>query len=179
MKKNPVLAVIGAGSITFTPNLLRDMIHHPALGGSTMRLVDINEESLRIMKGLADRLNETLPEPWRIEAATDRREALPGADYVIISVDTARVDTWKNDLEIPNSLGARQVTAELGGPGGLFHSLRQIPLHIEIAEDCAERCPEAVLMVESNPLNRICLGVCDLVACEPSRIFVSFLRKYF
>ena len=159
MKPKPTLVVIGAGSITFTPKLLRDMLHHPALGGSTMRLVDVNEESLITMQKLAGRLNELLEEPWEIEATTDRREALPGADYVIISVDVARVDTWRRDFELPLELGVRQVTGELGGPGGLFHSLRQIPLHVDMARDCAELCPQAVLMVESNPLNRICLAM--------------------
>ena len=41
-----------------------------------------------------------------------------------------------------------------GGPGGLFHSLRQIPIHLEIAEDAGMLCPDALVMVESNPLNR-------------------------
>jgi len=159
MKPKPTVVVIGAGSVTFTPKLLRDMLHHPALGGSTMRLVDINEESLETMRKLGERLNQLLDEPWKMEATTDRREALPGADYVIISVDVARVDTWRRDFELPVELGVRQVTGELGGPGGLFHSLRQIPLHVEMARDCARLCPQAVVMVESNPLNRICLAM--------------------
>ncbi len=165
MRSKPVLVVIGAGSITFTPKLLRDMLHHPALGGAEMRLVDIEHESLETMRRLAGRLNDRLDEPWRISATIDRREALPGADYIIISVDSARVDTWRRDFELPVSLGVRQVTGELGGPGGLFHSLRQIPLHVEMARDCRELCPSAVVMVESNPLNRICLAMRRYSGC--------------
>jgi len=63
------------------------------------------------------------------------------------------------DYAIPVNLGIRQVTGELGGAGGLFHSLRQIPLHLEIARDVEDLCPEAMVMVCSNPLNRICLAM--------------------
>jgi alpha-galactosidase len=63
------------------------------------------------------------------------------------------------DFSIPVKLGIRQVQGELGGPGGLFHSLRQVPLHLEIARDIEALCPDAMVMVCSNPLNRICLAM--------------------
>ncbi|MCD6405328.1 MAG: alpha-glucosidase/alpha-galactosidase [Planctomycetes bacterium] len=159
MERKPVLVAIGAGSITFTPKLLRDMLCFAGLGGSTLRLVDIDGERLGIMAALAERLTAGMDEPWTIESFTDRKKALPGADYVIISVDVNRVETWASDWRIPVELGIRQVTGELGGPGGLFHSLRQIPIHLEIAHDIAALCPAAIVMVESNPLNRICLAM--------------------
>jgi alpha-galactosidase len=153
------LVVIGAGSITFTPKLLRDILHHPKLAGGTVRLVDIDAGSLDTMARLAQRLFDTARVHWTIEQTVDRREALPGADYVLISADIERVDTWEKDFRIPVECGIRQVTGELGGPGGLFHSLRQIPIHVEMARDAAELCPGAIVMVESNPLNRICLAM--------------------
>lgn len=94
-----------------------------------------------------------------MEWFTDRRKALPGADHIIISVDVSRNETWGKDWKIPVDLGVRQVTGELGGPGGLFHSLRQIPIHIEMGRDIGELAPQAMVMIESNPLNRICLAV--------------------
>jgi len=159
MKKKPVLVVIGAASITFTPKLLRDIIHHPALGGGTLRLVDIQADNLEVMARIAKKISDTLSEPWKVESFTDRKRALPGADYVLISVDVARNETWGKDWKIPADLGVRQVTGELGGPGGLFHSLRQIPLHIEMGRDIAQLAPDATVMIESNPLNRICLAM--------------------
>jgi len=159
MKKKPVLVVIGAASITFTPKLLRDIIHHPALGGGTLRLVDIQADNLAVMARIAKKISDTLSEPWKVESFTDRKRALPGADYVLISVDVARNETWGKDWKIPADLGVRQVTGELGGPGGLFHSLRQIPLHIEMGRDIAQLAPDATVMIESNPLNRICLAM--------------------
>jgi alpha-galactosidase len=151
--------VIGAASTTFGPKVLRDILNHPQVGGATFNFVDINEERLAIYDRLARRLNEVLDEPVTIESTTDRVKALPGSDYVIISVDTGHYKTWELDFTLPVQLGVRQVLGELGGPGGLFHALRQIPLHLEIAQDIAQYCPDAMVMICSNPLNRICLAM--------------------
>ncbi len=159
MQEKPTIVVIGAASATFGPKVLRDLIHHPELGGATLRLVDLDEEHLSIFTRLARRLSAGLDSPVHVESDTDRRNMLDGADFVLISVDTARVRTWEQDFRVPVEEGIRQITGELGGPGGLFHSLRQIPVHLEIGRDLARLCPDATVMVESNPLNRICLAM--------------------
>jgi alpha-galactosidase len=159
MDRKPKITVIGAASTTFGPKVLRDILNHPQVGGSTFCFVDINEERLAIYDRLARRLNDALPDPVTIESTMERTDVLPGSDYVILSVDTGHYRTWELDYTLPTQLGIRQVLGELGGPGGLFHALRQIPLHLEIARDIAACCPEAMVMVCSNPLNRICLAL--------------------
>ncbi len=155
----PQITIIGAASTTFGPKVLRDVMNHPQLGGSRLRFVDINEERLTIYTKLARKLNQVLESPIDIAASTDRRALLPGSDYVIISVDTGHYHTWQADFTLPVQFGSRQILGELGGPGGLFHSLRQIPLHLEIARDISQLCPNATVMLASNPLNRICLAL--------------------
>jgi alpha-galactosidase len=160
MKSKPaVISIIGAASTTFGPKVLRDIINHPEVEGSAFRFMDIDEEHLEIYTRLAHRINDRIDHKVVIESTTDRKEALKDADYVIITVETQRNELWKQDLAIPRKHGIRQVYGELGGPGGLFHSLRQIPVHLDIARDIEEICPNAVLMIESNPLNRICLAL--------------------
>ncbi len=159
MRARPTITIIGAASTTFGPKVLRDILNHPQVGGSTLRFVDINEERLAIYDKLARKLNQFLKTPIQIESTTDRREVLWGSDYVIITVDTGHYHTWQQDFSVPVKYGSRQILGELGGPGGLFHSLRQIPLHLDIARDIAELCPDAMVMVTSNPLNRICLAL--------------------
>jgi len=155
----PTIAVIGAASTTFGPKVLRDVINHPELDGSTLRLVDIDAEHLEITARLARRLCEHAGRAITVEATEDRRDALPGADYVLVSVEVDHYKLWKQDFSIPVKHGVRQVTGELGGPGGMFHAFRQIPIHLEIARDIETLCPNAIVMVESNPLNRICLAM--------------------
>lgn len=159
MSSKPTITIIGAASTTFGPKVLRDIRNHPAVGGSTFHFVDINEERLAVYDKLARRFNDYMETPITVRSSTDRRELLPGSDYVIISVDTGHYNTWRQDFETPVNFGVRQIYGELGGPGGLFHSLRQIPLHLEIAADIAELCPQAKVLIASNPLNRICLAL--------------------
>jgi alpha-galactosidase len=159
VKTRPTITVIGAASTTFGPKVLRDILNHPQVGGCTFRFVDLNEERLAIYDRLARRLNEVLEQPVSIQSTIERREALADSDYVILSVDTGHYKTWEMDFSIPARLGVRQVLGELGGPGGLFHSLRQIPVHLDIARDIEALCPHAMVMVCSNPLNRICLAM--------------------
>lgn len=159
MRTKPTITIIGAASTTFGPKVLRDIRNHTAVGGSTFHFVDINEERLAVYDQLARRFNNYMETPITVRSSTNRRDLLPGSDYVIISVDTGHYNTWRQDFETPVNFGVRQIYGELGGPGGLFHSLRQIPLHLEIAADIAELCPNAKVLIASNPLNRICLAL--------------------
>ena len=159
MSAKPTITIIGAASTTFGPKVLRDVLNHPQVGGSRLRFVDINEERLAIYDKLARKLNTHLANPIEIMSTTERRDALPGSDFIIITVDTGHYHTWQQDFSVPVKYGSRQILGELGGPGGLFHSLRQIPLHLAIARDISELCPAALVMVTSNPLNRICLAL--------------------
>lgn len=154
-----IITVIGAASITFGPKILRDIINHPELDGCTFRFVDINEKHLDIYKRLTQRITENIKHKITIEADTDRKKMLPGSDFVIGSVEIKHYEFWEKDFVIPRSLGSRQINGELGGPGGMFHAFRQIPVHLEIAKDIEQLCPNAVVMIVSNPLNRICLAL--------------------
>ena len=138
---------------------LKDLMDTPQLYGSEIVLVDINAAKLERMHRLAQRLNEIWQTGFRITAATDRREALPGAGIVVTSVERSHYEMWKLDIEIPEKHGCRRLYGENGGPGGLFHTLRQVPLLMEIAHDMERLCPNAWLLNLSNPESRLCLAL--------------------
>ena len=94
-----------------------------------------------------------------MQVATDRREALPGADVVIVSVAVDRMATWRLDWQIPLRHGVRHVLGENGGPGGLSHALRNIPLLLAIARDIEALAPNALLLNFTNPASRLCLAL--------------------
>jgi len=153
------IVFIGAGSISFGPSQIKDFVLEPALRGSTLALVDTNVEALDLMTRFAQRLNQALDAGLTIEAATDRRQALPEADFVITSVAVDRMPTWKKDFEIPLKHGVQHVLGENGGPGGLLHTLRNVPLLLGIARDMEALCPTALLLNFTNPESRICLAL--------------------
>ncbi|RLE84713.1 MAG: alpha-glucosidase/alpha-galactosidase, partial [Thermoprotei archaeon] len=79
------IAVIGAGSIAWSSTLIRDLCVTPGLYGSTVYLMDINEERLKLVHSLATRYAREVKADIRFEKTMDRREAIRDADFVINS----------------------------------------------------------------------------------------------
>lgn len=153
------IVFIGAASASFGPACLLDAIHCEGLAGSTLVLVDIDAQRLDVMARLANRLNEVSGAGLRIEHTTDRCEALPGAEFVINSIAIDRNELWKLDWSIPIKHGIKQVLGENGGPGGLSHTLRNIPVILDICHDMERLCPNALFINFTNPESRICLAI--------------------
>ncbi|TVR71353.1 MAG: hypothetical protein EA427_04415, partial [Spirochaetaceae bacterium] len=130
------------------------------LRGVALRLLQHKPTNLELMAGLAEVMNREWGSSARITASQDRRSALRGADFVILSVQVGpREEVWEKDWRIPLEYGIRQPYAENSGPGGLAHTARNLPLIMEIARDMEELCPEAWMMNYVNPLIRLSLAV--------------------
>ena len=154
------IVLIGAGSTSFGVGTLLDVIaHREALRGSSIVLNDVDRERLDLMAGVARRLNQAAGADLAIEATTDQRAALGGAEFVITAVEVDRIPTWKQDWEIPIRHGVKQVLGENGGPGGLGHTLRVVPLMLEVARNVEDVAPEAWLLNFTNPMSRVCLAL--------------------
>lgn len=153
------IVFIGAGSTSFGYNMLRDVFASRELLGSTLCLVDLDDVALERMYRLALKMNADSGAGLVIEKTTDRRAVLPGAGFVVNSLAIQRNRLWRLDFEIPKKYGIRHTLGENGGPGGLFFTLRTIPLILEIARDMEELCPQALFINFSNPESRIILAL--------------------
>jgi alpha-galactosidase len=156
----PRIVIIGAGSAAFgLPTLSGLFAERDVLDGATISLVDIDEEALDVMSGFVRAANAELGNPFSVEATTDRLQALPGSDFVVVAVEVGRFDAWGKDWDIPIAHGVIHTFGENGGPGALSHSLRQIPLVLEICRDIEALAPNALVLNYSNPLTRVCLAL--------------------
>jgi len=153
------IVFIGAGSMFFGLNMFRDMFSTKELSGSKLVLVDLNEPSLERMYQLALKMNAESGAGMLIEKTTDRLEALPGAGFVVNSIAIDRNRLWKLDFEIPRKYGIRHTLGENGGPGGVFFTLRTIPLIMDIVRDMERLCPEAYFINFTNPESRLVLAL--------------------
>mgnify|MGYP001809653826 FL=1 len=153
------IVFLGAGSAAFGLSMYKDMFTCGELAGSTVVLVDTNAEALERMVALARRMNAVSGSGITIEHTTDRRAALPGADFVVNAVAIDRNRLWKLDFEVPKKHGVRHTLGENGGPGGLFFTLRTLPLIFDIARDIHELCPGALFINLSNPESRVVLAL--------------------
>lgn len=149
----PKIAFIGAGSTVFAKNLLGDILSFPELANSTIALMDIDETRLNTTRLVAERIARSLGAHPTIEATTDRRKAIAGADYVItmFQIGGYRPSTVI-DFEIPKKYGLRQTIADTLGIGGIMRALRTIPVLLDLAKEMEELCPHALLLNYVNPM---------------------------
>ena len=157
--KRTKIVMIGAGSGSFGLFCLKDAFTTPALFGSELVFVDLNAAALERVVGAARRMNRETGADYAVSGTTDRREALAGADFVILAIAVRRVEMWKLDLGIPKRHGVQQVLGENGGPGAIFQTMRNIPPILAICRDMETICPDALLINFTNPESRICLTV--------------------
>jgi len=153
--KNPKIVVVGAGSASFGLSVLGAILQEPGLRGGTLGLVDLNGEGLGKIAALAKRLNREWDTDFTIESSTDRRDMLPGADFVILSIAVDREKCWQSDFDIAKKHGIMHY-AENGGPGGFIHAARNIAIVMDIFRDIERLCPDAWLLNFTNPMARIC-----------------------
>ena len=149
----PKITFIGAGSTVFAKNLLGDIFSFPELAGAGICLYDIDPERLRISERVARALSSSLGGHGSIEATTDRRRALDGADYAInmIQVGGYKPGTV-TDFEIPAKYGLRQTIADTLGIGGIMRGLRTIPVMLEMCREMEEVCPQVTFLNYTNPM---------------------------
>ena len=99
------IVFIGAGSTVFAKNLMGDVLGFPELAESTLTLFDIDQERLKTSEVVAHKVAEALDAKPTIEATTDRKRALDGADYAICMI---QVGGYKPatvvDFEIPKKI---------------------------------------------------------------------------
>lgn len=149
----PKIAFVGAGSTVFAKNLLGDILSYPELADSHISLFDIDPDRLSTSDRVARKVAEALSAHPTIEATTDRRRALDGADYVICMI---QVGGYKPasviDFEIPKKYGLRQTIADTLGIGGIMRGLRTIPVLLDMCRDMEELCPDATFLNYVNPM---------------------------
>ena len=159
MKKNIKIVIVGAGSTSFGLSMIRDAFATKELWGSELVLVDNNISALKLIFKVATRMNIELNADFKISMTTNRIEAFQNAKYIIISIAVNRNEMWIKDFTIPQKYGVKHILGENGGPGSVFHTMRNIPVILEICKDIEDICPDAVVINFTNPESRICLAI--------------------
>ena len=148
MRKKVVF--IGAGSVVFASGLIADFI---ADGGEwDLRLVDIDEDRLEAIWGVAERLIETASAPISLSSSIERKDLLPNADIVVTMLDVGGRRAWEKDVNIPRKYGIYMPVADTTTPGGFARSLRILPTMVQIGRDVATLCPDAKFFNYCNPM---------------------------
>ena len=150
------ITFIGAGSLGFTTELVRDILTFPLLEDATISLMDIDAERLEWATKNVVKLALAGKRPAKVEATLDRVEALKGADVVLTTILAGSTEVWRHDIEIPKKYGVDINVGDTRGPSGIFRFLRTIHPMLDIVRDMEKYCPSAVLLNYTNPMALLC-----------------------
>jgi alpha-galactosidase len=151
------ITFIGAGSLEFTRNLVRDILTFPPLlQDSTICLMDIDPERLDWSRQMVERIVQMGKYPAKVETTLERAEALKNADVVLVTILAGGTDIWRHDIEIPKKYGVDICVGDTRGPSGIFRALRTIPVMVGIVKDMERYCPDAIMLNYTNPMAMLC-----------------------
>ncbi len=146
------IAFIGAGSLGFTGELVRDILTFPLLQDAHLALMDIHPRRLEWAKKGVEKLIAAGNHPAKVTATLDRLEALREADVVLTTILAGSTEVWRHDIEIPKKYGVDINVGDTRGPSGIFRFLRTINPMMDIVRDMERVCPNAVLLNYTNPM---------------------------
>lgn len=168
------ITFIGGGSSKFIRQIMVDLFLMEELENLELVLMDIDRERLAISERLANLIIRQMGVSASCLATTDRRAALAGADYVVITVMVGGFEKYKLDVEIPAKYGVFQTISDSTGPGALMRIVRTAPVLIGLAEELKEVAPDAWVLNYANPMAmntwtlrragvRKCVGLCHSI----------------
>ena len=148
------IAYIGGGSRGWAWTFMTDLALEPKMSG-TIRLYDIDQEAAKKNEIIGNRLSERkeVDGKWKYITAPSLKEALEGADFIVISILPGTFDEMEVDVHYPERLGIYQSVGDTAGPGGIMRALRTIPMFVEIANAIKEYSPNAWVINYTNPMS--------------------------
>ena len=147
------IAYIGGGSHGWAWTFMRDLAMEDKIAG-TIALYDIDVPAARMNEEIGNRLfrRSDVKGKWHFETKENLKDALTGADFVVISILPATFDEMESDVHLPERYGIWQSVGDTAGPGGILRALRTIPIFKGFAEAIRDFCPEAIVINYTNPM---------------------------
>ena len=174
---------MGAGS-TYTPELVEGFVTRTdRLPVDELALLDIDPERLGIVGALAERMMRRAGWGGTLALTGDAREALEGADYVVVQLRVGGNKARYTDETIPLEFDV--IGQETTGPGGFAKALRTVPVVLGLAELTAEiGAPNAWFVDFTNPTGLVTQALLDaghhaLGLCNVAIGFQRSFAKYF
>jgi alpha-galactosidase len=149
------IAVIGAGSATFSLALVKDLCLTPGLADCLVSFMDIDAVRLEMIHKLAGRYAQELGANLRFERTTERRAALRDADFVI---NTASVVPYQDGLAVRERITQHGYYWG-GGPAAGEYAFYNIRFMLDVAHEMEAICPDAWLIQAGNPVFEGCTAM--------------------
>ncbi len=148
------VAYIGGGSRGWAWGFMKDLARDGQMEG-VVRLYDIDRDAAEKNAAIGAMVSAhpDAKARWRYEVADSLREALIGADFVVISILPGTFSEMRSDVHCPEKVGVYQPVGDTVGPGGLLRALRTVPMYVEIAGAIRDFAPDAWVINYTNPMS--------------------------
>lgn len=144
------IEIIGAGSATFSLDIIRDLIITPGLHDSRIILVDTDEDRLNSIARVARSYNDEMRAGYTFETQSSWEKPLGGAiDFVILAALAGGRDAMDKDRALLEEYGYYRGI-------GINTPFRQLKLMMDVGQMVADKCPEASLILAANPVPEGC-----------------------
>ncbi len=154
-----VVAIVGAGSMQFTQQVVSDLMRDPVTRDVHFRLMDRDPERLELARRLVGRIQEEAGAGGGVEAHQKLSTALRGVDFALNEIQVGGLAATTTDFDIPNRYGIRQTIGDTLGIGGISRSLRTIPAVLDIVAVLREEAPAAWFLNYTNPMATVMRAV--------------------
>jgi alpha-galactosidase len=146
------IAVIGAGSLTFTRSLIRDILSVKEFADIKISFNDINERNLEAVRALVQKDIDANGLNIKVFSSTDRIQCLKDCDYVINLARVGGLEAFRDDIEIPLRYGIDQCVGDTICAGGIMYGQRGIAFMLDLCTDIKKHCKDNVMLLNyGNP----------------------------
>lgn len=162
------VAVIGAGSVGFTREIIKDLLSVREFHDIQISFTDINKHNLEMSLELIQRDIDANGLNIQIEGTIDRREAFKDAKYVFNFVRIGMLEAFSGDVEIPLKYGVDQCVGDTLCAGGIMYGQRGIAAVLDFCKDIREVAkPGCIMLNYANP-NAMITWACNLYGKVPT-----------
>lgn len=151
------ICFLGAGSTVFVRNVIGDALVTDVLRDAEYALYDIDpkrlDDSLAMLSNINHNANADRASLKGYVGLENLEAALAGATFVINAVQIGGYEpSTVIDFSIPKKYDLQQTIADTLGIGGIFRTLRTLPVFDQFADAIEKVCPDAWLLNYSNPM---------------------------
>lgn len=144
------ISIIGAGSVQFSMDVVRDIALTPDLKGSEVVFMDIDSTRLSMITTLAKRFNDEVASDIHFRATNNRKEAIEDAGFVVNTALAGNHQLMENERNVQQQ-------------NGYYHGIavhapyRQLKLIHNIANDVEQFGKSGAYILQSaNPVTEGC-----------------------
>ncbi|MBP3655833.1 MAG: hypothetical protein J6K32_03970 [Clostridia bacterium] len=143
MKK---IVIAGAGAYHFAPGILEDLFVRYRMACEVW-MVDADLDMAELTARGAQALARGFGVEARFYYTTQLKKAIFSADAVVLCADFLDEEAWKKDYEMLDAVGLGKQVRLRGGVGGAMQTMRVLDFVTDLAEQMAEECPDAPLIL--------------------------------